>query len=106
MSNHRTVMQSPALDERAVRIALESLTLRAHRLWLSEPADQRRALRLCEDLFDLQIQIQRLELNVQAGSLQHDHLSLLDTVTGRVDQLEVDWQETPTNNRKEPIPWT
>ncbi len=107
MSTHRTVMQSPVLNERAVRIALESLTLRSHRLWLSEPADQRQSLPLCEELFDVQIQIQRLELKLQAGIFREQHLSLLTTITDRVGQLETDWENAnSTDDRTEPIPWT
>ena len=100
-------MPRPALTERDLRIMLETLTLRAHRMWLAEPTDRSRYLPLCEDLFDLQIQIQRLELKLQAGSLRDEHITLLATITSRLDQLEVDWQKSDsTNSRKEPLPWT
>ena len=117
MSTQRMAKQRPDLNERAIRIALESLTVRSHRLWLSEPADQRRSLPLCEELFDVQIQIQRLELKLQAQAFRDEHLSLLDLVSGRVDQLENDWHDGPSldnptrdessrYNKKEPLPWT
>ncbi len=112
MSTQRMAKQRPDLNERAVGIALESLTVRSQRLWLSEPADRRRSLLLCEELFDVQIQIQRLELKLQAQTFRDEHLSLLDAVSGRVDQLENDWHDNPTHDdpstehKKEPLPWT
>ena len=45
-------------------------------------------------------------------STQRMALSLLDAVSGRVDQLEDDWHDNPTHDdpstdhKKEPLSWT
>lgn len=64
---------------------------RAHRLWMSEPADPLLTIKLGQELFELQVALERLELRTQAREVTLDEEVQIAHVTARLADLEARW---------------
>ncbi len=64
---------------------------RAHRLWMSEPADQTNTIKLSQELFEVQVALERLELRTQRREINLDEEVQIAHVTARLMDLERRW---------------
>lgn len=64
---------------------------RAHRLWMSEPTDPLLTIKLGQELFDIQVALERLELRTQDREINLDEEVQIAHVTARLADLESRW---------------
>ena len=79
------------LHHRDVEDALATATSTLQRLWLNEPADQSASLELHEEMFDIEVVVQRMSLRQQMYPLSRAERDRLANCLEKLENLEQRW---------------